>query len=172
MANSIRFHFFDRMELWYNRSETPELAREGHSNLITLSEAFYREIDQHKIFVERKVVAALANAPGTLDLYVWLVWRSWSLRGTQFAYVPLFGKAGLANQLGSTEYVRDRRFRGKIGSVAQRNQSMVARMPRGRVIQRSISRHCRSEKHTGDKSCKIGKLNHQPPPLIFSPCLI
>jgi hypothetical protein len=35
-----------------------------------LSEAFYDEIDQHRIPVEREVVALLANAPGVLDLYV------------------------------------------------------------------------------------------------------
>jgi hypothetical protein len=84
------------------------------ANVLTLSEAFYREIDQHKIPVERKVVAALANAPGTLDLYVWLVWRSWSLQAAQSAHVPLFGQGGLGNQLGSMEYARDRRFREKL----------------------------------------------------------
>jgi hypothetical protein len=82
---------------------------------VTLSEAFHIEIERHKIPVERRVVAALANAPGTLDLYVWLVWRSWSLKEGQVARVPLFGSTGLAQQLGSKEYGRQRDFRQKLG---------------------------------------------------------
>jgi hypothetical protein len=57
----------------------------------------------------------LANAPGTLDLYVWLVWRSWSLAEGQRTRIPLFGTTGLAQQLGSKEYGRDRDFRQKLG---------------------------------------------------------
>jgi hypothetical protein len=43
--------------------------------------AFYDEIDQHPIPVEREVVAMPANALGVLDLYLWLVWKTWSLSG-------------------------------------------------------------------------------------------
>jgi hypothetical protein len=39
-------------------------------NVVTLSEAFYNEIDQHRIPVEHEVVAALAHAPGILDFYL------------------------------------------------------------------------------------------------------
>ncbi|MGO8793018.1 MAG: replication protein RepA [Terriglobia bacterium] len=114
VSDSVRFHFFDRMQLWYNREEPVELDRNERYNTITLSEAFHNEIDRHKIPVERRVVVALANAPGTLDLYVWLVWRSWSLAEGQRARIPLFGTTGLAQQLGSKEYGRDRDFRQKL----------------------------------------------------------
>jgi hypothetical protein len=114
VSNSARFHFFDCVQLWYNREEAAALDRQGPDNIITLSEAFHNEIERHKIPVERRVVAALANAPGTLDLYVWLVWRSWSLGEGQRARVPLFGSTGLAQQLGSKEYGRDRDFRQKL----------------------------------------------------------
>ena len=114
VSNSVRFHFFDCVKLWYNREEPAELDRQGPDNIITLSEAFHNEIERHKIPVERRVVAALANAPGTLDLYVWLVWRSWSLGEGQRARVPLFGGAGLSQQLGSKEYDRRRDFRQKL----------------------------------------------------------
>lgn len=68
-----RFHFFDGMKLWFNTSES-ELGSAGRQhNAVTLSEAFYREIDAHRIPVEREVVAALAHAPGMLDFYIWLV---------------------------------------------------------------------------------------------------
>jgi len=114
VSNSARFHFFDRMHLWYNREEPSELGGNESDNTITLSEAFHNEIDRHRIPVERRVVAALANAPGTLDLYVWLVWRSWSLPPGRQARVPLFGSAGLGRQLGSKEYGRPRNFRQKL----------------------------------------------------------
>ncbi|MGO9270601.1 MAG: replication protein RepA [Terriglobia bacterium] len=78
IIDSARFHFFDHLCLWFNPPDhrttpTPPGAPE---NVITLSEAFYAEIDAHRIPVEREVVAALAHAPGILDFYLWIVWRS------------------------------------------------------------------------------------------------
>ena len=69
------FHFFDRLHLWSHHDEPATVALSSAQNLIVLSEAFYDEIDQHRIPVEREVVALLANAPGGLDLYVWLCGR-------------------------------------------------------------------------------------------------
>jgi len=34
------------------------------------------EISQHPILAEREAVALLANAPGALDFYIWLAWKS------------------------------------------------------------------------------------------------
>jgi hypothetical protein len=109
-----RFHFFDRMRLWFNTAvqEAPGPTEE-HGNLVTLSESFYREIDEHRIPVERHVVAALANAPGVLDLYLWIVWKSWTVNGLP-VQIPLTGPSGLSQQLGTSEYSRERRFRGKL----------------------------------------------------------
>ncbi len=95
IVDAARFHFFDRMHIWYNRDGTENPNDEESENTIALSEAFHEEIDRHKIPIERRVVSALANAPGILDLYVWLVWRTWSLEAGQQARVPLFGIAGL-----------------------------------------------------------------------------
>ena len=102
------------MKLWFN-AEGDKSPSEGQQddNTIVLSEAFYREIDQHRIPVEREVVAALAHAPGVLDFYVWLVWKSWTLNGNS-ARIPLFDGNGLAAQLGCEEYSMDRFFRRKI----------------------------------------------------------
>ncbi len=106
-----RFHFFDCMELWFNRPEP----RHGpcHTqpeNTIILSESFYDEVNQHPIPVERLVVASLANAPGLLDFYVWIVWKSWTLKSGP-ARIPLFGSQGLQGQLGVAMYSRTKRFR-------------------------------------------------------------
>ncbi len=109
-----RFHFVDRMQLWFNRSDEPHpLPHETSSNLVVLSEAFYRELDQHPIPVEREVVAALAHAPGLLDFYVWIAWKSWTVNG-QAARVPILGPNGLSNQLGAKQYSVDRIFRHKL----------------------------------------------------------
>lgn len=72
-------------------------------NVIILSKSFYDEIDQQRIPVEREVQAALPNAPGVLDFYVWLVWKSFALYG-HMAKIPLLGPSGLAAQLGSAPY--------------------------------------------------------------------
>jgi hypothetical protein len=105
-----RFHFFDEMKLWFSAENTHAQAEaNGHTNVLTLSEAFYNEIDRHRIPVEREVVAALAHAPGVLDFYLWLVWKTWTING-QPAWIPLIGPGGLNKQLGGTEYSLDRRF--------------------------------------------------------------
>jgi len=94
-----RCHFFDRLHLWFHHGEPTQPGASGTENLVVLSDAFYDEIDQHRIPVEREVVALLANAPGVLDLYLWLVWRT-TLNG-QSVRIPLFGTGGLWDQLGT-----------------------------------------------------------------------
>jgi hypothetical protein len=108
-----RFHFFDRLRLWCHNADQRTSADDGTENAITLSEPFYNEIDQHRIPVEREVIAAFAHSPGVLDFYLWLVWKSWTVSGTS-AFVPLFTASGLSYQLGTREYPA-RRFRQLIG---------------------------------------------------------
>ena len=106
-----RFHFLDRMQLWYstnNGCSTGESASD--ENVITLSEAFYSEIDRHRIPVEREVVSSLAHAPGILDFYLWLVWKTWTVNGVP-SRIPTVGPAGLCDQLGAAQYSSPRRFR-------------------------------------------------------------
>jgi len=102
------------MKLWFcGEGHSCTIAVENQGNEITLSEAFYNEIDAHRIPVEREVVSALAHAPGVLDLYVWLVWKSWTINGHP-ARIPVLGPGGLNEQLGVADYSLDRRFRHKI----------------------------------------------------------
>lgn len=106
-----RFHFFDHIQLWYsanNRASTGE--PESDENVITLSEAFYSEIGRHRIPVEREVVSSLAHAPGFLDFYLWLAWKSWAVNGVP-SRIPIVGPAGLCHQLRATEYSSPRHFR-------------------------------------------------------------
>ena len=127
LADSARFHFFDKLHLWFRDHDRPPAANEATENTITLSEAFYNEIDAHRIPVERDVVAALAHAPGILDFYIWLVWRSWAVNGSP-AYVPLFSASGLCAQLGTTEYPA-RRFRQLIGQWLRRVKTLWPQCP-------------------------------------------
>jgi hypothetical protein len=63
-------------------------------------------------FSRRVIGWALADSPGNLDLYVWLVWRCWTAKGP--VSVPLFGPEGLVSQLGISEHLRERDFRRQI----------------------------------------------------------
>jgi hypothetical protein len=76
-----RFHFFDELHLWFTEDDKPpSVSAADHPNTITLSEAFYTEIGQHRIPMEREIVIALANSPGVLDFYIWIAWKSWVLK--------------------------------------------------------------------------------------------
>jgi Plasmid encoded RepA protein len=109
MIDRSRFNFFERMRLWFSGVESGQ-ADDRADNVVTLSHAFYQECNQHRIPVEREVVAALANAPGVLDFYIWLVWKTWSLRG-RTARIPLLGPGSLTEQLGNAPYAVERTFR-------------------------------------------------------------
>jgi len=127
LSDLARFHFFDQLHLWFHDHDQPLLANEDAENTIVLSEAFYKEIDAHRIPVEREVVDALAHAPGILDFYIWLVWRTWTVNGSA-AYVPLFTASGLCAQLGTTEYPA-RRFRQLIGHWLRRVKALWPECP-------------------------------------------
>jgi hypothetical protein len=106
-----RFAFFDQMRLWYVKNYVSGKAATA-DNIITLSEPFWDEIRQHSIPADLNVVRALVNAPGCLDLYLWLVWRCFKLK--RDAHIPLFGTYGLCQQLGTDDYLRARDLRRTI----------------------------------------------------------
>ena len=105
-----RFHFFDQIHLWCAEHETCSSPPKGCPNTITLSEAFYNEIDQHRVPMEREVVIALANSPGVLDFYIWIAWKSWVLKSARIR-VPLFSFGGLKEHLGCQIHAEDRFLR-------------------------------------------------------------
>jgi hypothetical protein len=101
-----RTHFFDDLRLWFSAEGS------AGGNLVTLSAAFWAELQRHPIPVDADVVRVLANNPGCLDLYTWLTWRCYQARSAE--RIPLFGPFGLAAQLGVQEYARERKFRERI----------------------------------------------------------
>lgn len=109
------FRFVRDAKLWYadiNRAGSTGTPQTRAENVIVLSEEFWNEIQEHPIPVDLAVVKALADSPGSLDLYVWLVWRCWTAKGP--VTVPLFGHEGLISQLGNSAKLRERDFRRQI----------------------------------------------------------
>jgi hypothetical protein len=109
------FRFVRDAKLWYTESapSQPSIPSSARSeNSIMLSEEFWNEIQEHPIPVDLTIVKVLADSPGNLDLYVWLVWRCWTAKGP--ATVPLFGQEGLISQLGNSANLRERDFRRQI----------------------------------------------------------
>jgi hypothetical protein len=109
------FRFVRDAKLWYAESAASESSMPSSTrseNSIMLSEEFWNEIQEHPIPVDLTIVKALADSPGHLDLYVWLVWRCWTAKGP--ATVPLFGQEGLISQLGNSAKLRERDFRRQI----------------------------------------------------------
>lgn len=108
-----RFNFFDQLRVWYSDSgENDENSARDRDNLIVLSEAFWKEIQEHPIPVDLNVVRGLANNPGALDLYTWLSYRCHQSKRCEA--IPIFGPCGLSIQLGVGEYTRDRNFRKRL----------------------------------------------------------
>ena len=105
------FRFVRDLKLWYSE-EGKQPSDSRHENVIVLSEEFWKEIQDHPIPVDLSVVKALADSPGNLDFYIWLVWRCWTAKG--HVYIPLFGSGGLVQQLGLSNNLRDRDFRRQI----------------------------------------------------------
>jgi hypothetical protein len=113
------FRFVSTLKLWYTRGSLPDQVPDSSpgENLIVLSEEFWSEIQGHPIPVDLNIVRALADSLGNLDLYIWLVWRSWT--ATAPVNIPLFGPEGLVSQLGNSENLRERDFRRQIARWLQ-----------------------------------------------------
>jgi hypothetical protein len=112
VVHMARFAFLREAHIWYSCRADPEAPREDVENVIVLSDEFYREILGHPIPADLEAVKVLSGAPAVLDLFMWLSYRCFVSKGEEL--VPLFGKYGLATQLGSVEYSRPRRFRAML----------------------------------------------------------
>jgi len=74
------FHFFDKAELWYKKQNLDYRSLPGFENKIKLSEQFDKEITNHSIPVELKVLAELKESPVAIDIYSWAIYRAWQLK--------------------------------------------------------------------------------------------
>lgn len=112
MVQRSRFNFLQEAQIWYDRNLDQRPLSDEFENVIVLSDEFYREIAGHPIPTDLEAVKVLAGAPAALDLFMWLSYRCFVAAGQES--IPLFGERGLANQLGSVEYSRPRRFCQKL----------------------------------------------------------
>ena len=71
----------DRTEFWWNERK-PDQSSLWDSK-IELSEKFFNEIVSHPVPIEMNTLTALKRSPLGLDLYLWLVYRTFALRAPQ-----------------------------------------------------------------------------------------
>jgi hypothetical protein len=112
IVHRSRFNFFREAQIWYDHEPRERVLSEEFQNVIVLSDEFYAEIVDHPIPTDLEAVKVLSAAPAVLDLFMWLVYRCFVAKGEE--RIPLFGDFGLANQIGTVEYSRPRRFRAML----------------------------------------------------------
>lgn len=88
------FQVADATQLWF--SENEELETEGlWSSKIILSDPFYRSIVDHPIPTDPGALRAFGNKPMTVDIYVWVAYRLYSLEyPTRMAWADLYVQFG------------------------------------------------------------------------------
>ena len=74
----ITSHIADRGEFWWNERKPDE--RVLWESKIHLSEPFFNEIIQHPVPLDMNTLTALKRSTLGLDLYLWLVYRTFALR--------------------------------------------------------------------------------------------
>ena len=112
MVQRCRFNFMREAQIWYSRDPDQRALSSEFENVIVLSDEFYQELVAHPVPNDLDAVKVLAASPAVLDLFMWLSYRCFTARGVES--IPLFGDFGLANQIGTVEYSRPRRFRGML----------------------------------------------------------
>ena len=112
VVHQVRFSFMAEARIWYSRDPAQQSLPGDYQNMIVLSDEFFREIHSHPIPRDLEAAKALSSSPAALDLFMWLGYRCFTAKGPE--RVPLFGNFGLVNQLGSSDYVRPRKFRERL----------------------------------------------------------
>lgn len=112
LVHRSRFNFLREAQIWYNRAPDQPVLSDDFENVIVLSDEFYQEVRAHPVPTDLEAVKVLASSPAVLDLFMWLSYRCFVAKGSET--IPIFGEFGLANQLGSVEYSRPRRFRAML----------------------------------------------------------
>jgi Plasmid encoded RepA protein len=106
------FRFIDsRQQL---RRRHPGRRPANAENQIVLTEEIFSIIKRCQIPVDLTVVRELADAPGALDFYCWLVFRCFTVPEQRLQKIPLFGPYGLQLQLGVSDTLDERQFRRRI----------------------------------------------------------
>ena len=75
---SVNSPVASRTEFWENSTRPGE--RVGWDSKIELGEKFFQEIIRHPVPLDRNILRALKRSPLGLDLYLWLTYRSFTLK--------------------------------------------------------------------------------------------
>ena len=83
----------DKHEFWWNERKPDEPTL--WESKIELGEKFFNEIIHHPVPIDMNTLTALKRSPLGLDLYLWLVYRTFSLRAPQrLTWQQLYGQFG------------------------------------------------------------------------------
>jgi hypothetical protein len=127
VVHRARFNFLREARIWYDRDSERRVLSDQVENVIVLSDEFYQEITAHPIPADLEAVKVLSGAPAVLDLFAWLSYRCFVAKGPET--IPLFGEFGLANQLGTVDYSRPRRFRQMLTQWLRKLRAMWPECP-------------------------------------------
>jgi hypothetical protein len=113
ITSDRHFQIHELAELWCKRKNSGcDVSR--FRNSIILSEEFCTEIQRSPVQIPMRLVRALLNAPGALDLSFLIAWRSHLVRPGRYVRVAISGRGGLQDQLSVKRYLQDRDFRRQV----------------------------------------------------------
>ena len=102
----------DKHEFWWNERKPDEPTL--WESKIELGEKFFNEIIHHPVPIDMNTLTALKRSPLGLDLYLWLVYRTFSLRAPQrLTWQQLYGQFG-AHPDKAKDKVTVQNFRRKV----------------------------------------------------------
>ena len=84
----------DRSEFWWNERKPDEPSL--WESKIYLGEVFFNEIINHPVPIDMNTLTALKRSPLGLDLYLWLTYRTFTLRGPfRLAWKQIYRQFGV-----------------------------------------------------------------------------
>lgn len=101
---------------WWDRADPQQLSLKN--SVIVLTERFHREILDHPVPLDMRILEALKSSALALDLYTWLTYRVFGLAKPQE-----ISWAALQKQMGS-DYANSRDFKRKIKELLKRIRAL------------------------------------------------
>ena len=138
----IASHIAERGEFWWNERKPDE--RVLWESKIHLSEPFFNEIIQHPVPLDMNTLTALKRSTLGLDLYLWLVYRTFALRAPlRLSWRQVYRQFGSVSVWIRSSWA-DRRPHGIISAHARRPTQETATR-----CQPASQAHCRHRLRRG-----------------------
>ena len=126
----------DRMHLWWNerRPDTPVL----WESTIRLGEDFFNEVIRHPVPIDMHTLKALKRSSLGLDLYLWLTYRTFTLKGPlRLSWPTLYRQFGAEpGKAGERFIVANfrRRCIRELGKIRTAWPDLIYRLPHGALV--------------------------------------